>query len=169
MDYEVYPRQLIEAVAKYRDPNLKIQEFYDPVAKINRPPEERGEPSQNTIKPTFSDVLIKIMNDKKYDLNAFFRKLIISHEGNINQEGIEIDILKTAATKTFGKILTKEEIIVFTDGLDQDNNSEVDLKEMITTLRDGMNDPLDKLKVYFNFLAIILDKTKQPTGRIFLL
>lgn len=106
---------------------------------------------------------MKILSDKKYDLSAFFNRLIEQSTGDINK-GIDIDVVNDTAKAVFGKILSKEELNIFRDGLDKDNSSSLDFKEIMLVLSVAMKDSTDRLKAYFSLVAAILDKKKTATG-----
>lgn len=158
----VYPRQFIEAVAKYRDPTLGIKEFYDPGLKLDKPSEERGAVVEKAA--TFQQVLVKILSDKKYDITAFFVKLVDVNQGDISK-GIDIDIVNDAARSTFSKLLSKDELNIFTDGLDANNSSKLEFAEIIAVLGKAMKDKVDRFKAYFALTAASLDKKKVATGK----
>lgn len=162
----VYPRQFVEAVAKYRDPTLGIKEFYDPGLKLDKPSEERGAVVEKAV--NFGQVLVKILSDKKYDLTAFFIKLVDVNQGDISK-GIDIDIVNDAARSTFSKLLSKDELNIFTDGLDANNSSKLDFSEIIAVLGKAMKDKVDRFKAYFALTAASLDKRKMATGKLGLL
>lgn len=152
---------MIETLAKFRNPSLGIKEFYDPVAKLEKEPVKRDPTPEEAT--TFQEVLLKILGDKKHDLSVFFKTLILKYQGDISQ-GIEIDVVNDTVKKTFSKTLNKSEIHIFIDGIDKNNDSLINIQEMIDLLKDSMNDPLDRIKLYFSFLATVLDKKNQSTG-----
>lgn len=161
IDSLVYPRQFVEALAKYRDPTLGIKEFYDPIAKLDKQPEDRGTVDGKAT--SFDQVLVKILSDKKNDLTAFFVKLVDSNQGEISR-GIDVDIVIDSARATFGKILSKDELNIFTDGLDSNNSSTLEFSEIISVLGVSMKDRTDRLKAYLCLIAAVLDKKKIATG-----
>jgi hypothetical protein len=159
----VYPRQFVETIAKYRDPTLGMKEFYDPGAKLDQAPEDRGDVVDTAA--NFEQVLVKILNNQKNDLTSFFIKLVGATQGDINK-GIDVDVVIDSAKAAFGKLLSKNELNLFTDGLDSNNSSTLEFSEIIKVLGLAMKDKVDRLKAYFSLTAAVLDKKQISTGNI---
>lgn len=159
----VYPRQFVEAVAKYRDPTLGLKEFYDPTLKLDKAAENRE--TVLTKATNFEQVLLKIVSAKKYDLGAFFVRLMEASHGDISR-GMDIDVVNDTAKSTFSRILSKEELHLFIDGLDANNSSTLEFSEIMDTLKLGLKDDVERLKAYFALTAALLDKKKVATGMI---
>lgn len=153
----------METIAKFRDPALGIKEFYDPVAKLEKAPLNEEKPASEAKK--IKEVIQKIQSDNRYDLSVFFRSLIMNHQGDIGK-GIEIDVVNDTIKKTFSKILNISEINILTDGLDQDNNSMLDVKEIVNALKSSTDGDIEKIKIHFMFTATVLDKKVEATSRL---
>ena len=89
----------------------------------------------------------------------------MNHQGDIGK-GIEIDVVNDTIKKTFSKILNKSEINILTDGLDQDNNSMLDVKEIVNALKSSTDGDIEKIKIHFMFTATVLDKKVEATSRL---
>lgn len=167
----VPPRKLIEAINKVRDPSVRsslpAKEFFDPSQKMAK--KQRPKMTESAIDDQFGQILTKILSSQKHGLEAYFRNLIeqAGLQGQDAQKGIDIDLAKDLASQIFKDRLTEEEIDVFKDGMDRDNDCKVSVREIVEVVKRGMEDPMDRIQTHFSVQAMLLDQRKASSRDYF--
>jgi uncharacterized protein YicC (UPF0701 family) len=109
-------------------------------------------------------ILKKIMASRTMNLASFFNLIVESAE-NI-EKGVEIDIVKDSIDVVFKDLLTDKEREIFKDCLDQNNDSVIDTREMVSIIKASIPDELDQIQAHFAFYASILDRKNISTGSL---
>ena len=157
----VTPRQLVEAINNYRTESFK--EFYTASSKLEKKALEKVDITREGR--DFQQVLNKIVNHPKINLRGFFRLLIDTFPNP--ETGIPMDIVRDIVDMAFVDILNESERYILKDALDPNNNRILEVDEMLSTLKAGQKDPIDKVLTHFYFVACLLDKRRVPTEDYF--